>query len=505
VTEYGELPEELGHCLASCHCITKIKESFVGDTLEVKMFQWTRSEFEETDPSNSKGVCSRIEGSLQGGDRPFKLGIMKRFDFSSALQRSSAIVQDLDKGTLVGYVKGSPEMIASLCKKETRTPSSSSHTHTLTLSLSHFILAYPFSSSSSQTVPANYFEVVGALSGKGYRLISLAMHRMEGVPVEDGIQLPRGTVEEGLEFLGVLVLENRLKRSTKETIISLQEALIRTVMVTGDNPLTAVCVARGCSMMPAAGDVLLVDSPMGSNELSYQVLPGSPDRAPESTDQDLLTWEGEVAVTGRGFDWVVAQKDVLLTKKMLRSGTVFARMTPENKRGLVTLFMEEGFTTAMCGDGANDCAALKAADVGLSLSEAEASIAAPFTSKDPFIAPIVTLLREGRCALVGSIAIFKYMACYSLIQFVTVLILYRVGTGLGDWQFLWIDLAIIIPLVFLSIFPSSFLFCCLTKKLDPVGRTEAEPKLSRNPPTGRLVSGSVLVSIICQVKTKNGI
>lgn len=33
-----------------------------------------------------------------------------------------------------------------------------------------------------------------------------------------------------------------------------------------------------------------------------------------------------------------------------------------------------------CGDGANDCAALKSGDVGISLSAAEASIAAPFTS-----------------------------------------------------------------------------------------------------------------------------
>jgi len=35
----------------------------------------------------------------------------------------------------------------------------------------------------------------------------------------------------------------------------------------------------------------------------------------------------------------------------------------------------------MCGDGANDCAALKTADSGISLSSSDASIAAPFTSQ----------------------------------------------------------------------------------------------------------------------------
>jgi cation-transporting ATPase 13A2 len=56
----------------------------------------------------------------------------------------------------------------------------------------------------------------------------------------------------------------------------------------------------------------------------------------------------------------------------------------------------------MCGDGANDCAALKTADMGLSLSESEASIAAPFTSSVQDISSVVELLKEGRCALATS-------------------------------------------------------------------------------------------------------
>ena len=81
----------------------------------------------------------------------------------------------------------------------------------------------------------------------------------------------------------------------------------------------------------------------------------------------------------------------------------------------------------MCGDGANDCGALKTAHTGISLSEAEASVASPFTSKNPNIECVPTVIREGRAALTTSFGIFKYMACYSLTQFVSVLILYKVS------------------------------------------------------------------------------
>lgn len=97
----------------------------------------------------------------------------------------------------------------------------------------------------------------------------------------------------------------------------------------------------------------------------------------------------------------------------------------------------------MCGDGANDCGALKAAHAGISLSEAEASVASPFTSAQPNISCVPKLIKEGRCALVTSFGVFKYMAAYSLTQFVSIMILYSIDTNLTDLQFLWIDLFLI--------------------------------------------------------------
>ena len=85
------------------------------------------------------------------------------------------------------------------------------------------------------------------------------------------------------------------------------------------------------------------------------------------------------------------------------------------------------YCVGMCGDGANDCGALKTAHVGISLSEAEASVASPFTSRTANIECVPTVIREGRAALVTSFGVFKYMALYSLIQFTSVLILYSVS------------------------------------------------------------------------------
>jgi cation-transporting ATPase 13A3/4/5 len=88
---------------------------------------------------------------------------------------------------------------------------------------------------------------------------------------------------------------------------------------------------------------------------------------------------------------------------------------------------------------------------------------------------------EGRAALVTSFSCFKYMSLYSAIQFTSVSFLYASASNLGDFQFLYIDLVLILPI---AIF---------------MGWTGPYPKLSNKRPTASLVSRKVLTPLLGQI------
>ena len=116
-----------------------------------------------------------------------------------------------------------------------------------------------------------------------------------------------------------------------------------------------------------------------------------------------------LAVNGDAFRWIIeyGSEDVLqrvlrLTqtyavaahnRQMLALGHIFARMSPDEKHELVERLQSIDYCCGFCGDGANDCGALKAADVGISLSEAEASVAAPFTSRTFDVSCVPEIIR----------------------------------------------------------------------------------------------------------------
>lgn len=170
-----------------------------------------------------------------------------------------------------------------------------------------------------------------------------------------------------------------------------------------------------------------------------------------------------------------------LLKVIADKGQVFARMSPESKAKLVEYLQRTDVLVGMCGDGANDCGALKTADIGISLSEAEASIAAPFTSQIANISCTYKILADGRCAFATSLQCFKYLVLYSAIEFVAICILYMYAIYGSQFQWLWIDLVTALPVG---------LAMCYTGPLDYLSDKEINASL---------VSATVLSSVIGQV------
>ena len=98
---------------------------------------------------------------------------------------------------------------------------------------------------------------------------------------------------------------------------------------------------------------------------------------------------------GKTFDVIRDRYAQDILPKLVTRGAVFARMKPDQKQQLIEELKCLGYYVGMCGDGANDCGALKAAHAGISLSDAESSVASPFTSKEPNISCVPELIREG--------------------------------------------------------------------------------------------------------------
>ena len=209
---------------------------------------------------------------------------------------------------------------------------------------------------------------------------------------------------------------------------------------------------------------------------------------PVKTGEDYV-----IAMTGKTFETLCILKEKYLNTKneklkiyydvfkvILLHGRVFARMAPEHKALLVEGFKKEKLEVLMCGDGANDCMALRTANIGVSLSEEEASIAAPFTSKNQNISCLVPLLKEGKSSLVTSIQTFKYMMMYSLIQFIAVTLVMVLRSYLSEIQYLSVDIFIIIPLAFF------------------IPATGPYKYLTKHHPTDSLISFPVITSILTQ-------
>ncbi|KAL2103581.1 hypothetical protein ACEWY4_000449 [Coilia grayii] len=418
--------------LACCHSVALLGGQLLGDPLELKMIESTGWELEEPEGEDERGHAEfggrRVLAVMRPPPQELlpqdvsmsqAVAIIQRFPFSSALQRMSVVTVGPGGQGATAFLKGAPEMVASHCLKE--------------------------------SVPAQFCTTLRNFASEGFRVLALAYKPLD--ERTDLNSISRDEVEKEMRFLGLLIMKNLVKPESPEVISILRQARLRTVMATGDNILTAVNVARGCGMVASNERVIFVHaspptghSPavlkfhLGEEWTQAAVSPDEIDVISQGLYQSGVTYH--LAVNGKSFSALCDFFPEYLSKVLMRA-TVYARMAPDQKTQLVTELQKLNYRVGMCGDGANDCGALRAADVGVSLSEAEASVASPFTSKTDNISCVPLLIREGRCSLVTCFSLFKYMALYSLIQFASVLILYTIQTNLGDLQFLLFDLVLV--------------------------------------------------------------
>uniref|UniRef100_A0A8C9T5Q3 Polyamine-transporting ATPase 13A3 n=1 Tax=Scleropages formosus TaxID=113540 RepID=A0A8C9T5Q3_SCLFO len=458
-------------CMATCHSLTKIEGELSGDPLDLKMFEatgWILEEATEEETSlhdhimptvvrPPKQLLPKSEEELYDLSSSYEIGIVRQFPFSSALQRMTVVARLLGEKRMDAYLKGAPEVVTSLCRKE--------------------------------TVPDDFSEVLENYTKQGFRVIALAHRRLESKLTWHKVQnINRDVIETNMEFLGLIVMQNKLKAETPGVLEDLRRANIRTVMVTGDNMLTAISVARDCGMILPEERVIIADAfPPRDGQAAtinwrYADNPFLSPFCKLVTDllEPRVQQQYHFAMNGKSFAVITEHFQDLLQKLVLH-GTVFARMAPEQKTELVEALQSVDYFVGMCGDGANDCGALKRAHSGISLSELEASVASPFTSKTPNISCVPSLIREGRAALVTSFCVFKFMALYSIIQYISVTLLYSILSNLGDFQFLFIDIAIILVIVF-------------TMSLNPAWKE----LVAQRPPSG-LISGPLLFSVLTQI------
>ncbi|WP_224330535.1 cation-translocating P-type ATPase [Streptomyces olivaceus] len=207
-------------------------------------------------------------------------------------------------------------------------------------------------------LPADTAGVAQRLAGAGLRIIAVARRSLaEGEKAADVLEQP----PSGLDFTGLLAIADVPRETSPALVRGLREAGVRPVVLTGDHPQTARAIA--------------VD----------------------------LGWpEDAVVVTGDE----IAAADRTARSRMLRDADVVARVAPEQKLQVVESMRDAGRVVGMVGDGANDAAAIRAADIGVGISargSAAARNAADLVVTGDDLLVLVEAVREGR-ALWHSVA-----------------------------------------------------------------------------------------------------
>lgn len=283
------------------------------DTAEADLLHWAgvASRQETGDPMDS-AILQRSE------DRPARdpsEAVLATYPYTEQRRRETAVVRI--GGRIIAVSKGSPEVLLPLSDLDT----------------------------ARKTL---WTAQVDSLAAEGHKI--LACLRWELGDLWSG-----GEPDRGGRFAGLLAFEDPIRDGVIGAVRECREAGIRVIMVTGDHPATAACIARDIGLIEASEGVVLGDDVvLGLNHGDPNVL------------DDI---------------------------------TVVARAMPNQKLELVRALQARGEIVAVTGDGVNDVPALQSADIGIAMGErgtrSAREVASIVLLNDNF-STIVRAIAEGR-------------------------------------------------------------------------------------------------------------
>jgi Ca2+-transporting ATPase len=249
----------------------------------------------------------------------------------------------------------------------------------------------------------------------------------------------RKTNEKEKDFLHHLTLAGLIgfidppRPEVPAAIEECKSAGIKVVMITGDHPATAKNIALQLGLAKEEDEVI-----HGNTMKPYK----------ELTEEDKERW---------------------------MRASVFARVSPEHKLDLVTLYQERKMVVGMTGDGVNDAPALKKADIGIAMGQRGTQVAqevADMVLKDDAFSSIVLAIKQGR-------AIFDNIRKF---------VIFLLSCNLSE--LLIIATAAVLNLHF-QLFPLQILFINLVTDVLPalaLGVTEAAPHIMQRKPYSSEIS-----------------
>lgn len=321
----SEVPKTTLWVLGTAHALVRLEDGeVIGDSMEQATLKASNWSIEKN------GTLKRTPES----EKPENIKILRRFQFSSSLKRSSAIssVSSLP-GKLLVAVKGAPETLGEM-----------------------FVDA-----------PAKYDDIYKSFTRSGSRVLALGYKYLpQNAKVT---KIDREEVESQLHFAGLIVFHCPLKQDAIETIKMLNESSHRSIMITGDNPLTACHVAKEVAILER--EVLILDEPESHHKVLTENLVWRnadesiviPFNSTEKLDDSILQ-KFDLCLTGHALEIMRNHSQIV---NLLKHCWVFARVSPKQKEFILKTYKDAGYNTLMCGDGTNDVGALKQAHIGVAL------------------------------------------------------------------------------------------------------------------------------------------